>query len=179
MTIPFSLRAAAWTFSQLASKEDRDAIVGDLFEEFELRATTASTSAATRWCLQQVIASAPGLLWAAFRRGAWTPALIVALLGYLGAVAANLVVGWALMNGPAAVRSFGMLPLFPIIVLIVYFAARYRRSAAVILGALITITVAMMPFRGVALWVRLTAVALGPVATFLGCALQSLRRSRP
>src|SRR5262249_50495624 len=153
---PLSLRAATWTFSKLASREDCDAIVGDLFEEFELRAAAASTSAATRWCLQQVLASAPGLLWAAFRRGAWAPALLVALLGYLGVAAANSVLGRTAMNAPASIRPFVMLPLFPVVVLIVYLAARYRRSAAVILGALVTLTIATMPFRGVPIWVRLT-----------------------
>lgn len=178
MTIHRSLRAATWILAQLAPQEDRDAIVGDLFEEFALRETTGSTSGAARWCLQQVVASAPRLLWAGFRRGAWASALLVALLGYLGVAVANAVVEWTAMNEPAAFRPFGMLPLFPVVVLIVYVAARYRRSAAVILGALITLTIATMPFKGVPVWVRIVVLALGPIATILGCALQSLRRSR-
>ena len=178
MTDHFSLRAATWIFSQLAPREDREAMVGDLFEEFALRSTTASVSAATRWCLQQIITSAAALLWAGFRRGASAPILIVAVLGYAGVVAANFIVGWAIMKGPAPIRSFGMVPFFLIVVLIVYFTARYRRSAAVILGVLMTITMAATVQRSGPMWRQITWLALGPTATFIGCALQLLRRSR-
>lgn len=179
MTVRFSLRAATWIFSQLAPREDCEAMLGDLFEEFALRATTASESAATRWCLQQIITSAPALLWAGFRRGVWTSALIAAVLGFAGVVAANFIVGWAIMKAPAPISSFGIAPFFLVVVLIVYVAARYRRSAAVILGVLMTIAMAATLQRSGPMWRQITWLGLGPLATFIGCALQSLRRSRP
>ncbi|HEY4341417.1 MAG TPA: hypothetical protein VGM97_15845 [Steroidobacteraceae bacterium] len=178
MTVNFSLRAATWIFSQLAPREESEAMVGDLFEEFTLRTTTGSASIAARWCLQQIISSTPALLLAGFRRGAWTPALIAAVLGFAGVVASNFIVGWAIMRGPAPIRSLGMIPFSLIVVLIVYFAARYRRSAAVILGVLITIATAATVQRGGPMWRQITWLVLGPTATFIGCALQSLRRPR-
>lgn len=179
MTAHFALRAATWIFSQLAPRAESEAMVGDLFEEFALRTTMASASAATRWCLQQIMISALALVWAGFRRGAWIPGLIAAVLGFAAVVAANFAVGWAIMKGPAAIRSLGMIPFSLIVVLIVYFAARYRRSAAVILGVLMTIAMAATVQRGGPMWRQIAWLALGPTATFIGCALQSLRRSPP
>ena len=115
MTAHPSLRMATWIFSQLAAREDSDAIVGDLLEEFAMRAATTSTSAAARWCMRQIITSAPRLLWAGFSRGAWIPALIVALLGFAGVLAAMFVIDWTVMNGPrsASTVSKATLPIQP------------------------------------------------------------------
>jgi hypothetical protein len=178
MTGHVSLRAATWIFSQLAPRDESEAMLGDLYEEFALRAAAASTPAAARWCLRQIMTSTPALLWAGFRRGAWIPALIAAVLSFAGVVAANFVVGWAIMRGPAPIRSFGLVPFSLIVVLIVYVAAGYRRSAAVILGVLMTIAL-VATFRGdVPMWRQIAWLALGPTATFIGCGLQSLRRPR-
>jgi hypothetical protein len=101
----------------------------------------------------------------------------VAVLGFAGVVTANFIVGWAIMKAPAPISSFGMIPFFLIVVLIVYCAARYRRSAAIVLGVLMTIATVVTAQRGGPMWRQITWLALGPTATFVGCALQSLRHS--
>jgi hypothetical protein len=66
-----ALHVATWILLWLVPRREREPLVGDLTEEYALRANAASSSAALKWYVQQVCASLPPLLWASFTRAAW------------------------------------------------------------------------------------------------------------
>ena len=49
-----ALKMATWAFSWLAPRSQREALLGDLLEEYALRANAASASAARKWYLRQL-----------------------------------------------------------------------------------------------------------------------------
>jgi len=165
---------ALWILSRLVSEGEREPLVGDLAEEYALRASAVSSSAALKWCLRQVWASVPAVLWARLTRVPWISTIGVALLAYIAVGVVELTV-----NRATAYNPLGMLITFPMVVLIVYFAARLRRNAGLVLATLMLVSVTAMTLWGaesVPLWYRIAYFFAGPSATLVGSVL---RRFRP
>jgi hypothetical protein len=174
-----------WILSRLVPEGEREPLVGDLTEEYALRANAASSSAALKWYLQQVCASAIPLLWARLTRAAWISTVGVALLAYIAVGVVELIVNWAISrsvaSGTAAYSPLGMIITFPMVVLIGYFAAGFRRRATIVLGAMMLLAVTVMMLsttESMPLWYRVAYFIVGPAATLIGTALRSLRPSR-
>lgn len=181
-----ALHLAMWTFSWLAPRSQREALMGDLAEEYALRANATSASAACRWYLRQICASVAPLLWSRLTRTAWLATLGVALCAYIAVGVVEFLVSWAIAtppaSGAAAFDPLGLIITFPMVVLIGYLAARFRRRAAIVLGAIMLLNVtAMMIWSTEAMprWYRIAYFLVGPAATFIGSALRSLRSARP
>ena len=175
-----SLHVATWILSRLAPASEREPLVGDLIEEYSLRANTASSSAARGWFLRQVCASVPSLLWARLTRTAWLSTFGVALLGYIAVGVVEVIVNWAISSS-AAYNPLGMFITFPMVVVIGYFAARLRREAPIVLGAMMFVAVTVMTFsanESLPLWYRIAYFIVGPAAAFIGSALSSRRAVR-
>jgi hypothetical protein len=174
-----SLQVAIWILSRLVPEGERDALVGDLIEEHAQRAAATSSSAALRWALQQVCASAPPLLWARLRRATWIATLGVALLAYTAVVVVELIVNRAIPNSStagAANMLLGLLIPFPMVVLIAYFSARFSPKAPIVLGAIMLLVVTVMTLtsaESVPTWYRIAYFLVGPAAAFIGSALRS------
>ncbi len=154
--------------------------MGDLMEEHALRASSASSAAALKWCLQQVCASAPPLLWARLRRAAWMATFGVALLAYTAVGVVEFLVNRAIPSSPAAgTVAYTLLSLiipFPTVVLIAYFAAGFRRRAPIVLGAIMLLMITVMTLTStetVPAWYRISYFLVGPAAAFIGSALRS------
>src|SRR5262249_43603542 len=77
-------RMGCWLLGCLLSERDREAVMGDLAEEYALRARSASL-----WYWGQVYRSVPSILWRSARGGHWLPALSVAMGVYIAAGAAE------------------------------------------------------------------------------------------
>lgn len=183
MTHRHALLAATWFFSRLVPKADREHLIGDLAEEYALRARTDSSSVAAKWYLKQICASTVPVIWIRLGRAVWLATLGVALLAYLAVGAAQLIIGWALPTsyGPTY-DPLGLVILFPVIVLIGYFAERSRRKAAIVLAAmmLLAITaVTMFTTENAPLWYLVAYFVVGPVAALVGSALVILRGQAP
>lgn len=168
--------------SRLVPDPEREAIVGDLVEEYALRAHASTSSTALKWYLQQVCASTPPLLLARLRRTAWISTIGVALLAYIAVGVVETTVNWAIANrtaaGAFAFKPLGLVILFPMIVLIGYFAARVRRGAAIVLGAMMLLVVTLMALltsESMPLWYRIAYFIAGPAAAFIGSGLRSHR----
>ncbi|HTB66309.1 MAG TPA: hypothetical protein VK727_08775 [Steroidobacteraceae bacterium] len=181
----YALQVATWTFSWLAPRSQREAVLGDLLEEYALRANAASASAARRWYLRQLCASALPLLWTRLTRSAWISTLGVALCAYLTVGVVELIVNWALASsaaaGTAAYNPLGMFITFPMVVLIGYFAARFRRAAPIVLGAIMLLNVTAMTLwatESLPGWYRIAYFLVGPAALLIGRALNSARPAR-
>ena len=179
------LQAATWVLSRLVPRSDREALVGDLAEEYTLRAHAASAAAARTWYLRQLCASAAPLLWVRLTRSTWITTLGVALFAYIAVGLVEFMVNWALAGssatGTAAYRPLGMAINFPMVVLIGYFAAGLRRTAPRVLGALMLLSVSAMTLWGhesLPTWYTIAYFCVGPAAAFIGSALRSLRPAR-
>ncbi len=155
--------------------------MGDLAEEYALRASAASASAAFRWYLRQVCTSAPPLLWISMTRAAWVSTVGVALFAYLAVGLVEATVNWAIANSAAAptgaYNPLGMSITFPMVVIIGYFAAGLRRQAVFVLAAMMLLSVTAMTLwaaESMPTWYRIAYFLVGPAATFIGSAMHSL-----
>jgi bacteriorhodopsin len=164
---------ALWILSRLVSEGEREPLVGDLAEEYALRASAVSSSAALKWCLRQVWASVPAVLWARLTRVPWISTIGVALLAYIAVGVVELTV-----NRATAYNPLGMLITFPMVVAIGYVAAGVRRSAPLVLAGMMLIAVTaktLVADEAVRARYRFAYFFVGPVAAFIGTALRSLR----
>jgi hypothetical protein len=180
-----AVRWVGWVFSWLVPANEREALLGDLAEEYALRAQGASCAAAFRWYLRQVCVSAPPLLWVRVARAAWPGTVGVALLAYVAVAVVEITVNWAIAHlsavGAAAYNPLGMALTFPMVVLIGYFAAGYRRSAAIVLAVMMLLAVSVMTLtttEHVPFWYRVAYFLVGPAAAFIGSGLSRGRSGR-
>ena len=175
MTDRPALHAATWFFSRLVPKGDREHLIGDLAEEYALRARTESEAVAARWYLRQIYASIVPLMRIRLARAVWLATLGVALRAYLMLGAAQLTIGWALPTsyGPTY-DPLGLVIAFPVIVLLGYFAERSRRKAATVLAAMMLLAATALTLfttENVPLWYRVAIFIVGPVAALVGSAV--------
>ena len=175
MTHRHALPAATWFFSRLVPKVDREHVIGDLEEEYALRARTHSSSVAAKWYLRQVYSSIVPVMRIRLARAVWLATLSVALRAYLLLFAAQLTIGWALPTsyGPTY-DPLGLVIVFPVIVLIGYFAERSRRRAATVLAAMMLLAATALTLfttENAPLWFRVAYFAVGPAAALVGSAL--------
>jgi hypothetical protein len=179
----FALRIATWILSRFVSKNDREALIGDLAEEYARRVRSDSRSAAFVWYLRHSFTSIPALVRVKLTRARWPLTLGVALLAYLLVGVAQLIIRWALQSLSA--RSHPLLILIilvPIILLIAYLAERLRRKSAIMLGAILMIAIAAMTMwssRNAAMQYQLAYLLVGPCVAFFGTALNWRNRGTP
>jgi hypothetical protein len=164
---------AAWILSRLARCRESEALVGDLLEEYALRAAKGPHSAALRWYLQQILISGLYLILARFTQSPWLSTGAVALLAYTIVGVAEFTIKKTISNSPV----INMLITFPVVVLIAYFAGRFRRGAPVVMAALMLLAVTIMTLmvdENLSLWYRIAYFLVGPSAVFVGGALRSV-----
>lgn len=170
------LPVMTWIFSWLVPKDAREPLMGDLAEEYALRVTAGSSSAALKWYLRQLGTSIPPLLWTRLTRAVWLSTLAVAVLAYFTVGVAQLVVRWAI-----GYNRFDVIIAFPLVVLIGYIAERLRRRSALVMGALMLLAITLMTLsanESVPLWYRVAWFVLGPAGAVAGSVLHSLRSAR-
>jgi uncharacterized membrane protein AbrB (regulator of aidB expression) len=176
----FALRLATWIFSLLVPKDVREPLLGDLTEEYARRVKASSSATALKWYVRQICASIVPLLWMRLTRAVWLSTLGVALLAYFIVGVAQIVIRWAISSSRANFHdALDLIIVFPMVVLIGYFAERLRRRAAVVLGSILLIAIVAMTLSDThspPLWYRVAWFLMGPAA-FIGGALPRFRRS--
>jgi hypothetical protein len=176
-----AMDVGTWILSRLVAKRERGPLMGDLAEEYTLRANTASSFAAFKWYLQQICASAPPLLYARFAQTTWVAAGGVAVLAYITVGLVEFIVNRVISSSSAvSCDPLGMVITFPMVVLVGYFAA-YRPKAPIVLGAMMLLAVTVMTAtaaESAPQWYRIAYFFAGPTAVFIGSALRSLRLPR-
>jgi len=177
-----SLRWANRILLCVLPQRDADVVVGDLAEEYGLRAKSGSASCASRWYWGQVSRSIPPLLWAPVQRGgvfATVGASVGALMVQATVeLASKSAISSLLVVDARAAAILTAVVAIPTLVLVSYLAARIRPGAAIVLTALVTVAVViqlMVNGYGMPLWKQLAALLIGPSAAFTGSVL-SLRR---
>jgi hypothetical protein len=173
------LGIATWVLSRLAHAQDRESLVGDLTEEHVARANATSASAAFKWQLRQVCASISPLLWSRLTRATWISTLGVALVAYIGVGVVEFTANWAILRALPGTRTYTPLELIvtvPAVVLIGYFAARFSRGAAALLGVMMLLVVTAMLLLStehMPLWYRMVYFCVGPASAFMGGRLRA------
>jgi hypothetical protein len=175
-------RVAMWLLHCVLPSRDRDVVLGDLYEEYGIRAAV-SVSAANRWYWGQACRSIPRLVLAAVRRGRWLLTLSIALAAYVVVGTINVVVAAVvarlLDDEVATSRVSGMFVGLTAIAAGGYIAAWIRPAAAIMLGALVAIVAIILmvsPSDTAPLWYQLTFLVFGPMAATAGGALRVGRR---
>lgn len=76
---------ATWLLERVVPESNRDAVLGDLAEEYALRARSADSLTVSRWYWGQVYRSIPRMVWGSVRSGRWLSTLGVAIGAYIAA----------------------------------------------------------------------------------------------
>ena len=176
-------RVGNWLVSRVVKESNRDALLGDLSEEFALRARLADATTASLWYWGQVGRSIPCMLWDAFKAGRWLLTLIVAMGAYIAAGLFEFV-GTAALATLVARDSRHYMLLNLIVGLTTmgiggYFAAWVRSGAATVLAGMLLLGMAplMVWFSDSApLWYQLAFLSLGPMAALGGGSLCMRKR---
>jgi hypothetical protein len=170
-----AMRVAIWIFSRLVPKDVREPLMGDLAEEYAQRVKQQSASAAFKWYLRQIRNSILPLVWVRLARAVWLSTLAVALLAFFSTAVAQVVIRWAIADSPATLHTpLELIIIFPMVVLIGFIAERLQRRAAIVLGAMMVIVMALMSLlanESLLVWYRLAWFLVGPGAALIGSAL--------
>src|SRR5262245_12735309 len=178
-------RFHTWLLTRLLPPSHREAVLGDLTEEFAIHADPKSRLSAARWYRGQVYRSIPLLLWSDVRRGRSWSTLGVAFAAFIAA-------GMLESVGLAAISRFWGSDTHPhaginafvglvTIALGGYVAAWIRQGAAVALAGMEIVVVAMLmaTMNGSApLWYGLTFLVIGPLAALAGGTLSPAKADR-
>ena len=175
---------ATWLVERVLPERDREAILGDLIEEYELRARSTIPWMVSRWYWGQVGRSVPRMVWGSVSRGRWLPTLGVAMGAYIAAGAlefAGTVVISKLFRPEGLVFTVISLVLgLTTMVIGGYFATWIRPGAGMVMAGIVMIVVAvlMMTMSGSApLWYGLAFLVFGPLAALAGGTLCRGRRT--
>jgi len=155
-------------------------MLGDLIEEYNLRAESASRLVAARWLWSQTCRSVPSMVWSSLRSGNYFISMSIAMGVYIfmGTLkfAADLMISKLVSPDQTA-----QVILAPIVFLTATaiggcVAARIRRGATIFLALMVTITVAILIDLKVCSipvpwWYQFGFLTLGPLAVIVTPAL--------
>jgi hypothetical protein len=176
-------KTATWLIASLLPRADRDAFIGDLIEEYAIRARSASPASAAGWYWGQVLRSAPLVLWSVVRHGGLLT-IAIALAVYVGAGFVEEAAFRALIK--LLGRDVAGLDVLGVIVGLAtftaggYVATWVRPGAAPALAAIVLISVLwlMVTVTGnQSPWYGLTFLVAGPLAALAGGSLRHARHS--
>ena len=176
-------RLATWLLERVLPDRDRDAILGDLFEEYELRARSITPKMVSRWYWGQVCGSIPGIVRGSVARGRSLLTLGVAIGAYIAAgaleFAGTMAISKLLKPDASVYTVISLVVGLTTMVIGGYFATWIRPGADIVLAGIVMIVVAvlMMTMTGSEpLWYGLTFLVVGPLAALAGGALCRGRR---
>jgi hypothetical protein len=167
---------ACWFLESVVPAPYREAMLGDLIEEYAVRAQSSSPLTASRWFWGQACRSVPAMVWSSLRSrdrlisvsiamGVW---FVMEMLTY----AANLTI-WRWV----APQQTAHIVLAPVVFLAISaiggcIAARIRRDATIFLALIVMITVAVSIYLKVCAipvpwWYQFGFLTLGPLSVLL------------
>jgi hypothetical protein len=175
MKLPLALTVATWLFSRLVPKADREPLIGDLEEEYALRARMDSSSAPPTWYARQICSSIPHVIALRLFAAAWLATVGVALVAYIAVGLGQLVIYWAIPTSSAPTYNpLGVIMSFPLVAVIGYFAELSRRRAAIVLATIMLFAIAAVTVlidEDAPFWYYAAYFFVGPVGALLGGAL--------
>jgi len=175
----------AWTqhaVAQLVPVRTFDAALGDLAEEYALRAQRMSTLRARKWYWGQLARSMPQMMWIDVRRQGWAMTLAVALGAWVvaslvEAIADQMLIAW--FGSDAPVRAIpGALVGLSALGLGGYLAGLVRPAAPKLLAIFVALLVVMLMIvqaGDAPLWYGAIFLVFGPVVSLAGGTWLSMR----
>jgi hypothetical protein len=168
-------RLASGLLGRILPEKDREAVLGDLAEEYALRARSTSPLSVAHWYWRQVCRSIPRVVWCFVRRGCWLRTLTVAIGAYIAAgmieFAGDAAISRLFPEGALIQAALGVIAGLATMALAGYIAARIRAGAeAALAGIVATSVVVLMATRSdsAPLWYQLAFLIGGPVASWAG-----------
>lgn len=171
---------ACWLLGSVAPAPYRDAVLGDLIEEYALRAESASPLSASRWFWSQACRSIPSMVWSSLRSQLRSPDWLVSM-----SIAMSVYIVMGMLKYAAdltisrlvAPQQATYIVLAPVVFLTATsiggcIAARIRRGATIFLALLVMITVAVLIEVSVCTvpvpwWYQFGFLTLGPLSVLL------------
>jgi hypothetical protein len=164
---------ACWLLQSVVPVSYREAILGDLTEEYTLRAESTSPLSASRWFWSQACRSVPSMAWSSLRNGDWLFSLSIAMGVYIvmGVLkfAADLTI--SKLVAPQQTTYVALAPIMFLTITAIggCVAARIRRGATIFLALVVMITVVVLIELKICTipvprWYQFGFLTLGPLA---------------
>ena len=139
---------ACWLLESLLPDPYREAVLGDLIEEYALRIESTSRFTAFRWFWSQACRSLPPTVWSLLRSRDCLISISIAIGVYIFMGTLKFAADWMISKLVAPDQSTHVV-LAPIVFLTTTViggcvAARIRRGATIFLALMVTITVAIL-----------------------------------
>jgi hypothetical protein len=139
---------ACWLLESLLPGPYRDAVLGDLIEEYALRIESTSRFTASRWFWSQACRSLPPTVWSLLRSRDGLISISIAMGVYIFMGTLKFAADWMISKLVAPDQTTHVV-LAPIVFLTTTViggcvAARIRRGATIFLALMVTITVAIL-----------------------------------
>ena len=172
-----------WLLESVVPARYREAMLGDLIEEYNLRAESASLLIASRWIWSQACRSVASIAWSWLCSGNWLASMSIAAGVYIVVGMLKLAVDLSISKLVAPQQATQVV-LAPVVFLSAAaiggcVAARVRRGAMIFLALMVMITVAVSIERKVCTipvpwWYEFGFLTLGPLAVLITPALAGL-----
>jgi hypothetical protein len=167
---------ACWFLDSVIPVPYREALLGDLIEEYTLRAESASPLTASRWFWSQACRSVASVVWSSLRSGDWLISMSIAMGVYI-AMGMLKFVADVTISKLLAPEQATYVVLAPVVFLTTtaiggWVASRIRRSATIFLALIVMITVALLIDMRVCTipvpwWYQFGFLTLGPLAVLM------------
>jgi hypothetical protein len=171
---------ACWLLQSVVPAPHREAMLGDLIEEYTLRAESTSPFTASRWFWSQTCRSVPSMVWSSLRSRDWLIRMGTAMGVYLvmGMLkfAADLTISKLIVPERATYVILAPVVFLTTSAIGGCVAARLRRGATIFLALIVMITVLVLLHVKVCTipvpwWYQLGFLALGPLAVLIAPAI--------
>jgi hypothetical protein len=176
---------ASWLLAQVLPERNREVVLGDLHEEYVLRARLDRFPTADRWYWGQVCRSIPRLVWNSARQSRWPSTLAVAIGAYILAGIFEFAATWAISKllapGTKAFTVVNLVFGLATFVLAGYIAAWIRPAAANFLAGIVLMVVVSLLVtmsESAPLWYGVMFLVGGPLAALAGGTLCRTRNTR-
>lgn len=178
-------RFATWLLGRAVPEHNRDVVLGDLAEEYALRARSADSATVSRWYWGQVCRSISRVMWDSIRSGRWLSTFGVALGAYIFAgvleFGATTAISRVLAPNTSVYTVVSLFVGLATMGLGGYVAAWIRPAAATALAGIVMLVVAVLMVTmsdSAPLWYGLAFLIVGPLAALAGGTLCRSKRTR-
>jgi hypothetical protein len=167
---------ACWFLESVVPAPYREAMLGDLIEEYALRAESASPLSASRWFWSQACRSVPSMFWSSLRSRDWLISVSIAMGVYLVmrmlTFAADLTISRLVAPKPTTYVILAPILFLTTSAIGGCVAARIRRRATIFLALIVMIVVAVSIYLKVCIipvpwWYQFGFLTLGPLSVLL------------
>jgi hypothetical protein len=165
-----------WLLGSVLPTPYREAMLGDLIEEFTLRVESTSLSTAARWFWSQGCRSVPSMVWSSLRTGDWLISMSIAMGVYIGMgmlkFAADLMISKLVVPEQTTYVVLAPIVFLTITAIGGCVVARIHRGATIFLTLIVMISVAVLiALKGctvpVPWWYQFGFLILGPLAVLI------------